>query len=165
MQDLRGFTMISTNNEVVFDIEADNLLMDVTKLHCLSYRYVVEPDKVVTLTDDKDIGEFFVEAEAKDLLLIGHFIIGYDLPTIHKLLNIKYSGKLVDTLPLSWYLHHDRLLHGLDSYGEEYGVPKPKVTDWSEQPIEVYVNRCQEDTLINYHLWVQLKKKLQEIYQ
>tara|TARA_R110000796_G_scaffold30122_1_gene80717 strand:+ start:3676 stop:4149 length:474 start_codon:yes stop_codon:yes gene_type:complete len=157
--------MISTNNEVVFDIEADNLLMDVTKLHCLSYRYAVEPDKVVTLTDDQDIGEFFVEAEAKDLLLIGHFIIGYDLPTIHKLLNIKYSGKLVDTLPLSWYLHHDRLLHGLDNYGEEYGVPKPKVTDWSEQPIEVYVNRCQEDTLINYHLWVQLKKKLQEIYQ
>ena len=24
--------------------------------------------------------------------------------------------------------------------------------------------RCERDTLINYHLWMQLKKKLQEIY-
>ena len=118
------------NSEVIFDIEANNLLRDVTKLHCLSYRYVIEPDKVVTLTDDKDIGEWFVESEAKDLTLIGHYIIGYDLPTIYKLLNIKYSGKLVDTLPLSWYLNHDRVLHGLDSYGEDFGVKKPMIEDW-----------------------------------
>lgn len=157
--------MIPTTSEVIFDIEADNLLDDVTKLHCLSYRYVVDPEKVVTLTDDKDIGEWFVEAEAKDLLIIGHFIIGYDLPTIYKLLNIKYSGKLVDTLPLSYYLNYSRgPIHGLESYGEEFGVPKPKVKNWSEQHIKVYVNRCEEDTLINYHLWVQLKRKLQEIY-
>jgi DNA polymerase III alpha subunit (gram-positive type) len=153
-----------SEREVIFDMEADNLLDHITKFHCLSYRYVDTPDTVTTLTDYSDMKDFIVDGPCADSVLIGHSIIGYDLPAAKKILGVTTKCKIIDTLPLSWYLNHGRSVHGLDSYGEEFGVPKPKVTDWSEQPIEVYTHRCQEDTLINYHLWKQLKSKLQELY-
>ena len=153
-----------SEREVIFDLEADNLLHNITKIHCLSYRYVDTPDEVTTLTDYSDIKGFIVDGPCEDAVLIGHNIIGYDLPAIDKVLGVTTTCKIIDTLPLSRYLNHGRSVHGLDSYGEDFGVPKPKVTDWSEQPIEVYTHRCEEDTLINYHLWKQLKRKLQELY-
>jgi DNA polymerase III alpha subunit (gram-positive type) len=153
-----------TDREVIFDMEADNLLDDITKIHCLSYRYVDDPSEVTTLTSYSDIRSFVVGGPCDNAVLIGHKIIEYDLPAITKVLGVETGCEIIDTLPLSWYLNFTRKKHGLDDYGEEFGVPKPKITDWSEQPIEVYVNRCQEDTLINYHLWKQLKAKLQGLY-
>jgi hypothetical protein len=39
--------------------------------------------------------------------------------------------------------------HSLAAYGYRVGVAKPEVEDWRTQPIEVYLNRCIEDTKIN----------------
>ena len=33
-----------SEREVIFDMEADNLLDNITKFHCLSYRYVDTPE-------------------------------------------------------------------------------------------------------------------------
>jgi hypothetical protein len=155
---------MTTSTEVVFDLEADGLLDEVTKIHCLSYRFVDTPSIVKTLTDYRDIKSFILGDLSEDVVLIGHNIICYDLKAIKKILGVETKYKIIDTLPLSWYLNHDRLKHGLEEYGEEYGVPKPKITDWSSQTLEDYVHRCQEDTMINLKLWLQLKSKLQEIY-
>lgn len=150
--------------EVIWDLEADNLLDNISKIHCLSYRFVETPNEVETLVDYTSILDWFKWMEEEQHVAIGHNIIGYDFKVVEKVLNYKYSGKRIDTLPLSWYLNHDRRLHGLESYGEDFGVPKPVIDDWSTQTIEDYKHRCEEDTMINYHVWLQLKGKLQEIY-
>jgi len=71
---------------------------------------------------------------------------------------------LVDTLALSWYLNHDRPKHGLEGYGEDYGVPKPVIKDWDSLTPEDYAHRCNEDVRINYRLWVDLQNKLRRLY-
>ena len=38
---------------------------------------------------------------------------------------------VIDTLYLSWYLYPTRILHGLEAHGEEFGIPKPPIADWS----------------------------------
>lgn len=153
-------------NEIVFDIEADGLLDTVSKIHCLSYRYVEKPDEVTTVTDYVDIHRFFHDAVINDRIIIGHNIIGYDLKVVKKLLHINDKIRMIDTLPLSWYLNHDRLKHGLEEYGEESGFEKTKVEsdEWAEGRLELMAERCERDTLINLHLWLKLKGKLQELY-
>lgn len=141
----------------IFDIEANGLLDTVTKIHCLSY---YKDGKVYSLTDYEDIKSWVLDQK----ILIGHNIIAYDIPTLEKILGITITAKLYDTLAISWVLNYDRPKHGLESYGEEYGVPKPVVTDWQNLSIEEYVHRCEEDVKINQRLWDNSIKELLLIY-
>lgn len=70
----------------------------------------------------------------------------------------------MDTLALSWYLYPERNFHGLESWGIDFGVPKPVVNDWKDQPLEVYVHRCEEDVKINLKLWRKMKSLLIKLY-
>ena len=142
----------------VFDIETDGLLDELTKVHVLSYS---RDGKEVTHTHDYDeMREFFLTEET----LVGHNIIRFDAPAIEKVLGIKIKARMIDTLALSWYLHHTRLKHGLGEYGEEYGVPKPVVDDWDNLSKEEYAHRCNEDVKINVRLWRDLELKLNKLY-
>jgi len=71
---------------------------------------------------------------------------------------------LIDTLPLAWYLDFYRPSHGLASYGEEFGVPKPKIDDWENLSPEEYAHRCNEDVRINTVLFNRLNYKLDKLY-
>ena len=145
--------------EFVFDIEADNLLPGITKIHCLSYSEV--GGKLVgTLYDQQEINEFF----SHDYLYIGHHIIGYDFKALNKIYDIKRPKHFFDTLPWSWYLFPDRAEHGLESWGEDFGVPKPKIDNWQDLTIEEYTHRCEEDVKINTKLYQVVKTKMKEIY-
>jgi len=96
--------------------------------------------------------------------LIGHNIQRYDVPAVEKLLGVEVKCKLVDTLALSWYLFPDRPQHGLESWGEYFGVPKPVVTDWEGLSVEEYIHRCEEDVKINWMLWQKCWKYLLKLY-
>lgn len=100
----------------------------------------------------------------KEKVLIGHNIQRYDLPTLRRILGIHISSRFIDTLSLSWYLEPEKQLHGLSEWGQVFGVPKPKVDDWKDQPVEVYIHRCTEDVKINVRLWHKFKKKLLNLY-
>jgi len=142
----------------VFDIETDGLLDELTKVHVLSYS---RDGKEVTHTHDyNEMREFFLTEKT----LVGHNIIRFDAPAIEKVLGIKIKARMIDTLALSWYLHHTRLKHGLGEYGEEYGVPKPVVDDWDNLSKEEYAHRCDEDVKINVRLWRDLELKLNKLY-
>lgn len=146
---------------LIFDIEADGLELDeVTKIHCLSYRTTSDPE-IRTLFDYDEMRELL---DAHDTV-IGHNIVAYDVPVIQRILKVSYTGRLFDTLALSWYLHHDRHLHGLESYGVDYGVPKPVITDWRNLAPEEYQHRCEEDVKINSKLWFELRSKLLSLYE
>ena len=142
----------------VFDIEADALLDNATKIHVVSW--LGEDGEVHHTHDYEAMKIFFEHAD----VLIGHNIIRYDIPLVEKLLGVKVKAKLIDTLALSWYLNHDRAKHGLEGYGEDYGVPKPKIDDWNSLSPEEYAHRCNEDVKINTRLWKDLSNQLQWLY-
>ena len=142
----------------VFDVEANGLMP--TKLWCISYNKHKGVKRIGTVVDYEDMRKFLLSAD----VLVGHNITRWDVPQLERLLSITITAKLVDTLALSWYLEPNRVLHGLDNYGDEFGVPKPKVEDWSEQPLEVYTHRCQEDVAINSLLWEKQWKHLVLLY-
>ena len=140
----------------VFDIETDGLRP--TKIHCLSY--MDEAGICHTLSDYGDIRKFALGADT----LIGHNIICYDIPVLERLLSIQITAKVIDTLPLSWYLNFNNARHGLATYGEFYGVPKPEVDDWEGLSLGEYKVRCEEDVKINTLLWKDLEHKLGRLY-
>lgn len=135
----------------VFDLECDGLKP--TKIHCVS-----TGGKATTSYDN--MRKFFTEAT----VLIGHNIIRFDAVVARKILDVKITAKLVDTLALSWYLEPDRPSHGLESYGEEFGVLKPVVDDWDNLTPEDYMHRCKEDVRINTLLWERQWKQLLKMY-
>jgi hypothetical protein len=143
----------------VFDCETDGLLDQMTKIHVLSW---MGTDGNVHHTHDYEAMRlFFTEAK----VLIGHNIIRFDIPAVEKILGIKVKARLIDTLALSWYLNHDRIKHGLEGYGVDYGVPKPIIKDWNSLTPEDYAHRCDEDVKINTRLWRDLEIKLNRLYQ
>lgn len=141
---------------MIFDIEADGL--DATKIHVMAY---TDANGRVRHTHDyEEMRSLLTNAK----LLIGHNIVLYDIPTLERLLDIKIKARLIDTLALSWYLNHSRIVHGLESYGVEFGIEKPPIDDWENLTKEEYAHRCREDVKINSRLWKQLRTKLLKIY-
>ena len=140
----------------VFDIETDGL--DPTKIHVLSWED--ELGKIQHTHDYVAMRIFFEEAK----ILIGHNIVRYDIPAVEKILGIKVTATLVDTLAVSWYINHTRPKHGLEGYGEYYNVKKPEITDWENLTKEEYAHRCNEDVKINVRLWRDLDIKLSKLY-
>lgn len=147
-------------NECVFDIETDNLLDSLTKLHVFSWKLNDEP--IQSTADPRVIREVMTQP---DTLYIGHNIIMFDLPALRKLGIVDVSWQsCADTLGLSWTLFPDRVKHGLDPWGEDLGIMKPKVEDWQGLTYEEYAHRCSEDVAINHLLWLKIKEKLDELY-
>ena len=139
----------------IFDIEADGLTP--TKIWCLS----VNDSKGSKSTTDYDkMRSFFTKAK----VLIGHNITRWDIVHVERLLDIKVEALLVDTLALSWYLYPELIKHGLEEWGEEFGIPKPVITDWHNLTVEEYIHRCEEDVKINTMLWKKMWTYLNDIY-
>jgi len=143
----------------VFDIETDGLLDELTKIHVMSWSN--DMGEVKHTHDYDEMRYVLLNSET----LVGHNIIRFDIPAVERVLGIKVTARLVDTLALSWYLHHDRMKHGLEGYGEDYGVPKPVIKDWNTLTPEEYAHRCDEDVKINNRLWRDLDLKLNKLYQ
>lgn len=142
---------------MIFDVEADGLLDEATKLHVLAYTSNGE----IHYTHDYDeMREIFLSAKT----LIGHNIILYDIPVVERILGIKIEARLIDTLALSWYLEPFRNIHGLDAYGKEVGINKPPIEDWHNLTLEEYAHRCVEDVKINQRVWKRQREKLLKLY-
>lgn len=147
----------------IFDIETDGLYDDVTKIHCLAYR-LYDDGKLLYedhITNYNEMKEFFNNNE----VLVGHNIIRYDIPVAEKILGIKIESRLIDTLPLSWYLYPMKTRHGLEQWGDDLGVKKPEIKDWKHLTVEEYIHRCETDVKINELLYELLSEYLLEIYE
>ena len=147
---------------VIFDIETDGLLDTVSVIHCLSAAIYEDNNLIeeVNLTDYNDIIDF-LDAQP---LIVGHNIVRYDLPVLKKLLDYTYPGSKYDTLALSWYLYPVRKEHGLESWGETVGIPKPYISDWENLDIADYINRCSTDVVINTIIFGNFIAYLKDIY-
>lgn len=146
---------------IVFDIEADGLLDEATKIHCLSFKDLSKSSGVVTMYDYSLMKDFLLQQS----ILIGHNIVMYDVPLLEKILGIKIKAKLYDTLAMSWVVNTERPKHGLESFGIDFNLQKPVVEDWHNLDREVYGKRCEIDVRINTQLWHNLIQKYMMIYK
>src|SRR6187402_277554 len=133
----------------IADIEADGLLDTITKIHCLSYCDTTTGLVCSTSYQDQ-IKDFFLQ---EDVTLIMHNGINYDIPAIEKIYGIKVKCKVWDSLAISWILFPERDRHGLQYWGETFGIEKPKIDDWEGLSVKEYIHRCEEDVKINWQLW------------
>lgn len=154
-------------NYSIIDIETDGLLEEqgdapiATKIHCMSvYRVRDGVGQSFSLTSYAVMKAFLRE----ETCLIGHNFKRYDIPVLEKFLNINLSEtRVIDTLPISWYLYPARHEHGLEAWGVDLGISKPTIEDWSNLTIEEYIHRCEEDVKINtalFNLQIEYLKKL-----
>ena len=146
------------------DTEGDNLLSDITKLHCMSLAELDPTLKVIrrfTITKVEDITAMFLDPNN---ILIMHNGIDFDVAAVEKLYKIKVEAEVIDTLFISWYLYPKRQRHGLELWGEDFGIAKPEVDDWEDQSLNVYIHRCQEDVKIQTALWLQMWDDLKHLY-
>ena len=140
---------------LVFDIETDGL--DATKIWCI-VAYDVDTHKVYSYGPD-DIQKNGLNLLSKADKLIGHNILGFDIPVIKKLYNIDLSGKqLVDTLVLSRLFNPVREgNHSLESWGYRLGSHK----DTKPEDFTVYtpamLDYCKIDVLLTAQLYTHLK--------
>ena len=159
---------------LVFDLETNGLLHDVTRIHCLAI-YDSKTDEIETYNDEKNNKYSITEGLGKLLVadtIVGHNIIGFDIPCISKLYNFfTPRSSIVDTLLLS-RLYHPNIYdidhkhkwrhmplqlygrHSLESYGyrlSEYKGEFGKTSDWSEwsQEMEDY---CAQDVEVTKKL-------------
>ncbi len=146
---------------IIFDIETDGLIENVTKIHCLSYSIREDNNTIKrgTLIEFKEIKDFIESSEC----LIGHNIIRYDIPVLKKF-GINCNALLIDTLALSWYLEQ-RSKHGLESYGEEFENEKIEINNWENLSQEEYIKRCERDVEINEQLFIEQYDLLYKLYR
>ena len=103
---------------LVFDLETNGLLNDATRIHCISLHWS-EDDRIESFNDEKyadnpkDLpmaGHYSITTALGFLecanTIIGHNIIGFDIPIIKKFYNwFNPRGFIIDTLLLSKLYH------------------------------------------------------------
>ena len=144
-------------SNLVFDIEADGL--DPTKIFCIVAQDVDTMD--VFTFDNTQLEEGYGLLRAADKL-IGHNIIGYDLPAIKDITGLDLSNKkIVDTLVLSRLFKPTREGgHGLESWGYrlkfnkgEYGANQDAWDAYCPEMLEY----CKRDVELNTKVYQQLR--------
>ena len=144
-------------SNLVFDIETDGL--DPTKIHCIVAQDVNTLDVFTFDNTQLDEGYAMLSSATK---LIGHNLIGYDIPVIKKLAGLDlFNKKIVDTLVLSRLFKPTREgNHGLEGWGYRLGFKKGdfgKQEDaWDSYTPEM-LEYCKNDVLLNTKVYEALK--------
>tara|TARA_R110000851_G_scaffold27764_4_gene77858 strand:+ start:323 stop:2239 length:1917 start_codon:yes stop_codon:yes gene_type:complete len=146
----------------VIDIETDGLIS--SKIHVMSVGFKnQEGEWKIKSTADYDTMINIVTNEKNTI--IGHNFKAFDTVEIERVLGIKVTAEIIDTLAIAWAILPNRKRpFGLAAFGEEYGVPKPVIDDWEGLTYDQYKHRCEEDVKINIKVWEYLSSKLLEVY-
>lgn len=169
--------------EFVFDMEwkvpeGGDVIRDAQKVWCAVFKLVGRDCWNEFTEDNFNQLTYFLNPKnhEKPPTYIAHNMIGADLHILRRFFGVNFTifpdtimgmpCKFIDTLSWSRRLWPDRPavkgikgVHGLEPWGERVGIGKPEVYDWSDQPIEVYLNRCRDDVLINEQTYLKLKEE------
>lgn len=152
----------------VSDIEGDNLLWNITKMHC---GVVINPflleEHVYSPTE---CSEYLGHLDRLDEV-IGHNFAGFDLLALHKLFGYTHAGRCFDTVILSRLVNPERFSHALESWGQQLkfrkgdyklafiakrkaeGVPYRDGEEWKEFSQEM-LEYCIQDVRLNAVLFL-----------
>jgi hypothetical protein len=155
---------MNLNNIFIGDIESDDLLDNVSKIHVFSFGYKKgDVWEIGSSSKLEDIKRFF--SNPNNVVAI-HNGVCFDVPVVEKIAGIEVKATIIDTLALSWYIDCGRPWnqYGLEWYGESFGFPKPPIEDWKNLTYEEYKFRCESDIQITIKLWEKLLTKLRRVY-
>ena len=141
--------------ELVFDIETDDL--NATKVWCIVAQNPVSGEVFKFPPDKLEEGyQFLTTADT----LIGHNIIGFDIPLVEKFGNVDLSDKIViDTLVLSRLFNPTRDGgHSLETWGYKLGYPKIEFEDYLNYS-EDMLTYCVRDVELNTKVLQELRKE------
>ena len=159
--------------QLIFDLESTGLLRRGSRIHCIVMRDAIDSSThIFDHKPERDLLQGVKQLEQAEVL-IGHNIIGYDIP----LLKEQYpefapTGQVLDTLVLSRCYHPDIIeidkkrkwkqmplqlygRHSLESYGYRLGEYKGdfgKTSDWKEWSREMQDYMIQ-DVVVTTKLW------------
>ena len=137
---------------LVFDIETNGL--QPTKIYCMSVLNVDTKEQLNFPQSKIEEGIELLESSDK---LIGHNIIGFDIPTIKRLYGVDLlSKKIIDTLVLSRLFNPIRASHGLKAWGNTLQFPKIEFNDYSRYSDDM-MKYCAQDVFVNYKVYQALK--------
>jgi DNA polymerase-1 len=141
---------------LVFDIETNGLKP--SKIHCIVA--IDDQDKVYTFTPgqlEKGV-EFLTKADT----LIGHNIIGYDLPVIKKLMGVDLTKhvKIFDTLIVSRLINPNKEGgHSLEMWGYRLKFHKSEQPDFLNYSKEM-LKYCIKDVQLNKRVYEEIQKNM-----
>lgn len=148
------------NSKLVVDIETDAIpSTKVWMVGCLD-------------VDTQEENTFLYPVDTKELTaclnsyetIIGHNIIGFDLPVLERVLGVTVSPsvKIVDTLILS-RLYNPQLEngHSLKAWGERLKFPKGDHNDWTKLTPEM-IEYCKQDLRVTAKVYEVLMGRLAE---
>jgi len=141
--------------ELVFDIETDDL--NATKVWCIVAQNPVSGEVFKFPPDKLEEGYQFLQTADK---LIGHNIIGFDIPLVEKFGNVDLSDKIIiDTLVLSRLFNPTRDGgHSLETWGYKLGYPKIEFEDYLNYS-EDMLTYCVRDVELNTKVLQELRKE------
>ena len=159
---------------LIFDIETDGFLSDVTKIHSIVIKDI-DTGQMFSYHGDKIGRGLYILSGAS--LLVGHNILKFDLPVIKKLYpEYKIDGEVFDTLLVSRLIWTNRKeldfrmkelplklagRHSLESWGFRLGLRKGEFaktgdfSKWSEE-MQKY---CELDVEVTYEFWKLIQKQ------
>ena len=145
--------------QFVLDIEANGL--DPDTVWCIVVRQLGHDDSLTWSLDR--MPEFITWLQKQDECeLIGHNLIGYDIPVLEKLLSADFSKcKITDTLVMSRLANPSREGgHSLDNWGSVLNCPKGDHNVWdvfSYDMLEYCIQDVKVNTLVYQRLLLELK--------
>ncbi len=153
---------LPTSMRLVFDIETDGLLPDVTKAHCIVLKDI-DTNEIIKPKLKKAM-QLLSEADE----IIGHNIIKYDIPALQKLYGFYTEAKIFDTIVAARLMYPDikdrdfrkkdfpkNMIgrHSLEAWGHRIGNYKSHiVTDWKEFTQEM-LDYCVQDVEVTATLY------------
>jgi len=136
--------------KMIFDIETDDL--NATKVWCLVAKELNGKIHKFGHNQIQDGLDLLSTADA----LIGHNIIGFDLPVLEKLYDFKFTGQVIDTLVMSRLYNPVRENgHSLKTWGfrvNMYKKEQPEFTTYSPEMLEY----CVGDVCLNEKVYENL---------
>ena len=170
--------------QLLFDLESTGLLRRGSRVHCIVVRDGLTGDTTVfDHQPERALIQGVKQLEQADLL-IGHNIIGYDIPLLKEQYEFNPVGQVLDTLVLSrlFYPHvadrdferrpmgmPQRLYgrHSLEAWGYrlkcfkgDFG--KSDSNDWSTYTPEM-LDYCIQDTEVTIKLYQLLQRRMNEL--
>ena len=143
--------------KILFDIEANGFLYEVDRVFCIVCLNIETEEMFSYGPNNIKKGISFLQ---KAELLVGHNILGYDIPALIKIYgDWPEYPKVLDTLTTSRFLYPERLGgHSLEDWGERLGVKKGDFHDFSRYSEEMLIY-CQQDVRVNRQILKELEKE------
>ena len=139
---------------IYLDLEANGLTPDT--IWCV---VTMENDHVEVHTTPETLRE----ALRSSVSVVGHNLIGYDIPVLERLWGVSVaSERIIDTLVLSRLCDPSKSGgHSLRNWGNELGFPKGDHDDWSRLSQEM-IDYCIQDVKVTAAVHQKLKQEMKD---